>query len=144
MSLQSFITQFVGMSITGVTTAYDSDAVPESFADSKLPILIPIMPVSPGPGGQSPVILNRNVTDGYEATYPVEFRIYIRPVGQKPPATYVREMVLFTDRLLSAVRTNDASFAWNILVRAPSAGIAQFANIDYVTVSFPVEYSEVL
>ncbi|MGH8429208.1 MAG: hypothetical protein ACREUF_02285 [Solimonas sp.] len=143
MSLASFITQFVGLSIAGVTTAYDVSAIPESLADSKHPALIPALPIAPGPGGQSPVVYTTG--DGnYQATYPVEFVIYIRPVGQKPPATYVNEMVVFLDRLLDTVRDNDGAFAWTLMVRAPRAGILMFAGIEYVAVVFPVEYREVI
>lgn len=144
MSLAAFITQVVGLSITGVTTTYDVSAIPESLADSKLPALLPVMPVAPGPGEQSPVILNTALSSAHQATYAVEFVIYIRPVGQKPPATYVNEMVTYTDRFLSAIRSNDSAFAWGLIVRAPRAGILNYAGIDYVACVFPVEYTEVL
>ena len=144
MSLASFITQFVGLSITGVTTTYDVSAIPESLADSKLPALIPVVPSAPGSEGQIPDVLNRGTSNAYEATYSVEFVIYIRPVGQKPPATYVNELVTYIDRFLSAVRTNDSAFAWDMWVRAPRAGILPYAGVDYVAVVFPVVYREIL
>jgi len=142
MSLRTFITQVSDLTITGVTTSYDSNEVPESLADSKLPAMVPNLPIAPPVGGQMPVVLNTALSSAFNATYSVEFVIFIRPVGQKPPSTYVREMVDYLDNFLTAIRNNDQAFAWNLTIRSPRAGILNFAGIDYVSVWFPVEYED--
>jgi len=142
VSLQSFITAVSDLSITGVTTNYDSNEIPESLPDSALPAMLPYLPVAPPIGGQQPVVFRRSGDTAFNAQYYVEFRVYIRPVGDSPPKTYVRDMVTTMDNFLTSIRTNDASFPFEITVRAPTAGVANFAGIDYVMVSLPVDYEE--
>ena len=142
MSLQTFITAVSDLAITGVTTNYDTNEIPESLADSALPAMIPFLPTAPPIGGQQPVVFRRSSTSAYNAQYYVEFRIYIRPVGDSPPKTYVRDQVVQLDNFLTAIRTNDATFAFEITVRAPGAGISNYAGVDYVMVTLPVDYEE--
>lgn len=143
MSLAAFISQVAGLSITGVTTKYDADEIPESLAESALPAMLPNLPIAPGPGGQQPIVYSTG--DGnYEATYSVEWVIYIRQPGSKPPATYVSETVTFLDRFLAAVRANDGAFAWNLSVLTPRAGILKYAEVEYVAVVVPTVYREVI
>lgn len=143
MTCKAYIDIMCGITVAGVTTIYNTNAIPESLAVSKLPAMIPTLPVT-APGEQKPVILNLSLAASHGATYSVEWTIFVRPVGQKPPAVATAEMVQYLDAFLAAVRANDGAFPWNLVVLSPRAGVLDYAGTDYIAVVIPTTYQEVI
>lgn len=144
MSLAAFITQVVGLTITGVTTTYDIDAIPESLPTSALPAMLPSIPYRAGGGEQALLVLQSDSNLAHDATYRVDWIIYMEPKGQKPPKTYVKSQVDMLDAFLTAVRTNDKDFAGDLDVFSPRAGIVPYGDEEYQAVIIGTQFKEAI
>ena len=140
MSLRTAITQLAatGATVTGITTAFDVDDVPQSLKTAQLPALLHF----PGGGTNDRLVFDNNI---WTFKHRVRVILFYSPVAQGRLEDNLAEIVDLVGSYVEAIRDDDdldGNVCDAMVTAYGEPGAFRFAEVDYHGVEFTVEVVE--
>lgn len=146
MSWRQAFTNLAGLSVPGVRTSYDLDALPEALPTANLPALIPAFPESTGGLGQVEEGLTALTYDGaaWRAGLTVEHVLLWSPAGASGGLrTALPDIVSAVDAYLAALSADGqlgGALYEPLTVTRVQVGVQKVGGVSYLGARFRHEW----